>query len=250
MRAGACATIYRLADSKDVTKQRLCRFLREICADDDEFGADKTGFGQSSKRGHAPSAGGGPTAPNWGNGYMPAAYQGTQFRSSGPPIVDLKPPADRTPEEQTAWLKLLNKLNEQHLEKNPLDTELSARIYSYELAYRMQSSAMDAIDINKESAATRALYGIDDDRMSERTSKRPRLGVIPRNEDAARTGRIERSAGIHREYRRRRVHTRWRSDCSPRDAAVIAAEAQAIVHRRGIGRSVHRQAKSERSQRR
>src|SRR5579862_6286129 len=60
-------------------------------------------------------------APNWGNGYMPAAYQGTQFRSSGPPIVDLKPPADRTSEEQVAWLKILNQLNERHLEKNPLD---------------------------------------------------------------------------------------------------------------------------------
>src|SRR5215472_1540423 len=102
-------------------------------------------------------------APNWGNGYMPAAYQGTQFRSSGPPIVDLKPPVNRTPEEQQAWLTLLNKLNERHLEKNPLDSELSARIYTYELAYKMQSHALDAIDINKESAATRALYGIDDD---------------------------------------------------------------------------------------
>jgi len=102
-------------------------------------------------------------APNWGNGYMPAAYQGTQFRPSGPPIVDLKPPPDRTPEEQGAWLKFLNKLNEQHLEHNPLDSELSARIYTYELAYKMQSYATDAIDVNKESAATRELYGIDDD---------------------------------------------------------------------------------------
>jgi len=102
-------------------------------------------------------------APNWGNGYMPAAYQGTQFRPSGPPIVDLKPPADRSPEEQAAWLKFLNKLNEQHLERNPLDSELSARIYTYELAYKMQSYATDAIDVNKESAATRELYGIDDD---------------------------------------------------------------------------------------
>src|SRR5580698_2346963 len=102
-------------------------------------------------------------APNWGNGYMPAAYQGTQFRSSGPPIVDLKPPADRTPEEQVAWLKFLNQMNERHLEKNPLDSELSARIYTYELAYKMQSSATEAIDIAKETAATRDLYGIDDD---------------------------------------------------------------------------------------
>ena len=102
-------------------------------------------------------------APNWGNGYMPAAYQGVPFRTSGPPIVDLKPPVERTPEEQVKWLRFLERLNEKHREQNPLDSELSARIYSYELAYRMQSSASDAIDISKESAATRKLYGADEE---------------------------------------------------------------------------------------
>src|SRR5262252_1090333 len=97
-------------------------------------------------------------APNWGNGFMPAAYQGTPFRSSGPPIVDLKPAVERSPEEQREWLKFLGKLNETHLAKNPEDSELSARIYSYELAYKMQTYATEAIDIGKESAATRALY--------------------------------------------------------------------------------------------
>src|SRR5215471_16544202 len=101
-------------------------------------------------------------APNWGNGYMPAAYQGTQFRSSGPPIVDLKPPVERSPEEQARWLKFLRELNERHREKNPEDTGLSARIYSYELAFKMQTSAADAIDINRESEATRRLYGVDE----------------------------------------------------------------------------------------
>jgi len=101
-------------------------------------------------------------APNWGNGYMPAAYQGTQFRSSGPPIVDLKPPVERSPEEQAKWLTFLRDLNERHLEKNPEDSELSARIYSYELAFRMQTSAADAIDISRESEATRRLYGCDE----------------------------------------------------------------------------------------
>ena len=94
-------------------------------------------------------------APNWGNGFMPAAYQGTPFRSTGDPIVDLKPPKDITPERQRRWLDLLRKLNEEHLAKNPEDTELSARIQSYELAFRMQSHAVDAVDIDKESAATR-----------------------------------------------------------------------------------------------
>ena len=101
-------------------------------------------------------------APNWSNGFMPAAYQGTPFRSSGDPIVDLKPASEMTPERQQRWLKLLGQLNEEHLAKNPEDTELQARIRSYELAYQMQSSATDAVDLGKESAATRELYGLDD----------------------------------------------------------------------------------------
>jgi hypothetical protein len=101
-------------------------------------------------------------APNWGNGYMPAAYQGTQFRSTGAPIVDLNPPKDVTRERQRDWLDFIAKLNERHLEKNPLDTELSARIASYELAYRMQTHATEAIDLNRESEETRKLYGVDD----------------------------------------------------------------------------------------
>ncbi|MEY3283241.1 MAG: DUF1501 domain-containing protein [Acidobacteriota bacterium] len=99
-------------------------------------------------------------APNWGNGYMPAAFQGTPFRDSGDPIVDLHPPQGRTPEQQQKWLRLLRELNEKHREQNPEDTELSARIHSYELAFRMQNHASDAIDISRESAATQRLYGV------------------------------------------------------------------------------------------
>ena len=99
-------------------------------------------------------------APNWGNGFMPAAYQGTPFRSNGDPIVDLKPPKEVTPERQRRWLDLLGKLNEQHLAKNPEDYELSARVQSYELAFRMQTHAVSAVDMNGESASTRALYGV------------------------------------------------------------------------------------------
>jgi Protein of unknown function (DUF1501) len=101
-------------------------------------------------------------APNWSNGFMPAAYQGTPFRSQGDPIVDLKPPADMSPERQRRWLDLLAKMNAEHLAKNPQDSELTARIESYELAFRMQSYATDAVDINKESEATKKLYGLDD----------------------------------------------------------------------------------------
>jgi hypothetical protein len=98
--------------------------------------------------------------PNWSNGFLPAAYQGVQFRDTGAPIVDLKPPVTRTQDEQKAWLRLLHELNEKHADMNPADTELSARVYSYELAFRMQTHAPEAIDISKESAATLKLYGV------------------------------------------------------------------------------------------
>jgi hypothetical protein len=98
--------------------------------------------------------------PNWGSGYLPAAYQGTQLRDGNTPIVDLKPAAPRTPDQQERWLRMLHELNERHADANPLDTELSARTYSYELAYRMQGKAPEAIDIRSESAATQSLYGI------------------------------------------------------------------------------------------
>jgi len=102
--------------------------------------------------------------PNWGAGFMPAAYQGTQFRSTGDPIVDLRPPKEMDRARQRQWLDLLQSYNRDHLERNPADNELSARIQSYELAYNMQVHATDAIDINGESEATRKLYGLDDQR--------------------------------------------------------------------------------------
>jgi hypothetical protein len=64
--------------------------------------------------------------PNWGNGYMPAAYQGMQMRDTGNPIVDLKPPVNRTEDEQRKWLRLLHELNEKHASQFPQDTELAA----------------------------------------------------------------------------------------------------------------------------
>ena len=101
-------------------------------------------------------------APNWGCGYMPAALQGTPFRSSGDPIVDLRPPKEVSPERRRRWLDLIGKLNDEHLRRHPTDSELSARIASYELAYRMQSHAPEAVDVANESRATRTLYGLDD----------------------------------------------------------------------------------------
>src|SRR5205814_8145520 len=99
---------------------------------------------------------------NWNNGFLPAAYQGTVFRPTGDPILDLRPPAGIAPERQRARLDQLAKLNEQHAAHYPGSSELAARISSYELAYRMQGCAPEAVDVSKESDATRKLYGLDD----------------------------------------------------------------------------------------
>lgn len=101
---------------------------------------------------------------NWSAGYLPAAFQGTVFRSSGDPILDLAPPSKYlTPEEEKMRLDHLTWLNQNHAEKNPGSTELAARIASYELAYRMQSCAPEAVDINKENDETKKLYGLDNE---------------------------------------------------------------------------------------
>jgi hypothetical protein len=102
---------------------------------------------------------GGPS--NWSAGFMPAAYQGTVFRPSGAPILDLQPPQSVGPEEQRARLDLLAKLNRLDLERNPGNSELAARIESYELAYRMQGCAPEIVDLESETPATRKLYGLD-----------------------------------------------------------------------------------------
>ena len=78
------------------------------------------------------------------------------------PVIDLKPPDSVTPEQQRDRLGLLEKLNEMDARKYPGNSELTARIASYELAYRMQGCAPEAVDINAESAAVKKLYGLDD----------------------------------------------------------------------------------------
>ncbi|MBI1899148.1 MAG: DUF1501 domain-containing protein [Acidobacteria bacterium] len=107
---------------------------------------------------------GGPNAgvANWSSGFLPAAFQGTVFRPSGDPILDLRPPAGIGPERQRARLDHLARLNQEHASRYSGSSELAARIASYELAYRMQGCAPEAVDISRESAATRRLYGLDD----------------------------------------------------------------------------------------
>lgn len=108
---------------------------------------------------------GGPYAgpPNWQAGFLPAAYQGTVFRSKGDPILDLSAPAKyMSPEQERARLDQLALLNRNFDEKYPGISELSARISSYELAYRMQACAPEAVDLSKESEETKKMYGLDD----------------------------------------------------------------------------------------
>ncbi|MXY69625.1 MAG: DUF1501 domain-containing protein [Acidobacteriia bacterium] len=100
---------------------------------------------------------------NWSSGYLPATYQGTVFRSQGDPILDLQPPSELlSHKQQRARLDHLATLNEEHAKQHPGSTELAARIASYELAYRMQGCAPEAVDVSQESEQTKALYGMDD----------------------------------------------------------------------------------------
>src|SRR5579863_8917874 len=99
---------------------------------------------------------------NWSSGFLPASYQGTLLRKEGAPILDLAPPATIGGVQQRGRLDLLNALNRHYGETKPEDTELEARLNSYELAYRMQSAAPEAVDLTKESDATREMYGMND----------------------------------------------------------------------------------------
>jgi hypothetical protein len=98
----------------------------------------------------------------YGQGFLPAAYQGTSFRPGRNPILNLTPPKGMDSAQQRDLLATLRKVNEQHLDARNHDSELSARIESYELAFRMQMSAPEATDVSSESEATRKLYGLDD----------------------------------------------------------------------------------------
>jgi hypothetical protein len=99
---------------------------------------------------------------NWSNGWLPSLYQGTVVRSQEPRIENLDPPAHLRGAPQERYLSFLDQLNRSHLERYPGELDLEARIASYELAARMQTAAKEALDISRESAATRTLYGLDE----------------------------------------------------------------------------------------
>lgn len=108
---------------------------------------------------------GGP--PAWGSGFLPAAHQGTTMRAGGAPILDLRPASGMSTERQLGALDLIGQLNAAHSKARGFDTQLEARIKSYELAFHMQSTAPEAVDIGQESAATLELYGIDEPKTRE-----------------------------------------------------------------------------------
>ncbi len=98
--------------------------------------------------------------PAYGAGFLPAVYQGTVFRSGESPILYLKNPDGVTGEVQRGTLDFINTLDRMQERTRPNDSTLDARIASYELAWRMQSAAPEAVDMSKETEATRKLYGI------------------------------------------------------------------------------------------
>ncbi len=99
---------------------------------------------------------------NWGTGFMPAVHQGVEFSATGSPIRHLQNPKNHDDARQRDKLALLDTLNRAHAAPRADNTELEARIRSYELAFRMQAEAPGTIDLAKETAATKTLYGLDE----------------------------------------------------------------------------------------
>ncbi|MCM8536594.1 MAG: DUF1501 domain-containing protein [Lentisphaeraceae bacterium] len=106
-------------------------------------------------------------AKNWSSGYMPATYQGTVMRSKGAPILNLNRQKGLTEKQQRAMLDTLKEYNTGHLSDRVDNSNLAARISSYELAYKMQSHAPEAVNFTKENEKTLAMYGIDNKKTSE-----------------------------------------------------------------------------------
>ena len=98
---------------------------------------------------------------SWGNGFLPAVYQGVQFRAGDRPILNLQPPSGVSREQQKKILDLLQELNTAHRRGRTEFSELDARIAAYELAFRMQREIPGVVDMSQETSATQDLYGID-----------------------------------------------------------------------------------------
>ena len=97
---------------------------------------------------------------NWQPGFLPPLFQGTRFRSTGSPVLNLRPDVERPPEQRAMEQDLLARLDAIHKRDRPGQANLAARIASYELAARMQVAATDALDLSHETAQTNEMYGI------------------------------------------------------------------------------------------
>jgi hypothetical protein len=106
-------------------------------------------------------------APAWGPGFLPATYQGTLLRPGKSPVLHLQPPASIDTQQQKKTLGLIQRLNQEHLRQARPDSELNARIAAYELAFRMQQYAPEAVNLEAETRQTHALYGLDRQETAE-----------------------------------------------------------------------------------
>ncbi len=101
-------------------------------------------------------------SPAYGSGFLPAMYQGTVLRSEGPPILNIRRSRPADPDRRHVLMEKLDWFNREHLKTRPDDSELEARMNAYELAFRMQVSAPEVVDLSSETTATQAMYGLDD----------------------------------------------------------------------------------------
>jgi hypothetical protein len=106
-------------------------------------------------------------AKNWTSGYMPATYAGTVFRAHGSPINDLSLPEGVTSTARRDVLDSLGRLNERYRASRSDNSDLAARVASYELAFKMQQAAPDAVNLSSETHAIRSLYGLDDEKTRD-----------------------------------------------------------------------------------
>ncbi|MEO6808300.1 MAG: DUF1501 domain-containing protein, partial [Isosphaeraceae bacterium] len=104
---------------------------------------------------------------NWSSGYMPASYQATLLRSAGEPVLDLRRPEGMSEADQRRVLDTLHAYNTDHLASRTDNSNLAARVASYEMAYSMQRHAPEAVDLARETDETKALYGLDEPRTAD-----------------------------------------------------------------------------------
>ncbi|MBL9116900.1 MAG: DUF1501 domain-containing protein [Verrucomicrobiaceae bacterium] len=104
---------------------------------------------------------------NWSNGWLPSVYQGTVVRPTEPRILNLDAPLSLKGDAQSRYLKFVQSMNREHASARPGESDLEARIASFELAAKMQVAAKEALDISGESEATKKLYGLDNPKSAE-----------------------------------------------------------------------------------